>query len=144
MRSFSLKRTDYPRAFERRTAVCRQCNKRFPLNRRTNQYRRAGGAFHTATLYCSSRCKQAAFRKRNARKAENAKNHRLEPIDNIVKFRPEKTTLDPSRKGIPSLPEGIVADAQWPGMYRLVQPDGTLSDMVNLTRAKDALIRDTS
>ena len=39
----------------------------------------------------------------------------------------------------PNLPKGIVADAQWPGMYRLVRPDGTLSDMVNLTRAKDAL-----
>jgi hypothetical protein len=28
-------------------------------------------------------------------------------------------------------------------MYRLVQPDGTLSDMMNLTRAKDALRRTT-
>src|SRR5262245_3900727 len=34
------------------------------------------------------------------------------------------------------LPKGIVPDAKWPGMYRL---NGTLSDMVNLTRAKDAL-----
>src|SRR5262245_36438105 len=39
----------------------------------------------------------------------------------------------------PKLPKGIVPDAKWPGMYRLVRPDGTLSDMVNLTRAKDAL-----
>ena len=39
----------------------------------------------------------------------------------------------------PKLPKGIVPDAQWPGMYRLVRLDGTLSDMVNLTRAKDAL-----
>src|SRR5262245_53218142 len=39
----------------------------------------------------------------------------------------------------PKLPKGIVADAQWPGMYQLVRLDGTLSDMVNLTRAKDAL-----
>src|SRR5262249_15993146 len=37
------------------------------------------------------------------------------------------------------LPKGIVPDAKWPGMYRLVRSDGTLSDMVNLTRAKDAL-----
>jgi hypothetical protein len=37
------------------------------------------------------------------------------------------------------LPKGIVADAKYPGMYRLVLPDGTLTDMVNLTRAKDAL-----
>src|SRR5262249_16792800 len=33
----------------------------------------------------------------------------------------------------------IVPDARFPGMYRLKRTDGTLSDMVNLTRAKDAL-----
>jgi hypothetical protein len=37
------------------------------------------------------------------------------------------------------LPEGIVHHAKWPGMYRLSLPDGSLSVMVNLTRAKDAL-----
>jgi hypothetical protein len=38
-----------------------------------------------------------------------------------------------------TLPEGIVPDAKWPGMYGLRPPDGSLSVMVNLTRAKDAL-----
>jgi hypothetical protein len=33
----------------------------------------------------------------------------------------------------------IVPDKRWPGMYRLRLPDGSLTDMVNLTRAKDAL-----
>jgi hypothetical protein len=37
------------------------------------------------------------------------------------------------------LPKGIVRDARYPNMYRLRLPDGTLSDTVNLTRAKDAL-----
>jgi hypothetical protein len=32
----------------------------------------------------------------------------------------------------------VVADAKWSGMWRVQWPDGTLSDMVNLTRAKDA------
>ena len=32
----------------------------------------------------------------------------------------------------------VVPDAKWPGMWRLRTPDGTLSDMVNLSRAKDA------
>ena len=32
----------------------------------------------------------------------------------------------------------LVPDAQWPGLWRLRTPDGQLSDMVNLTRAKDA------
>jgi hypothetical protein len=33
----------------------------------------------------------------------------------------------------------IVPDERFPGTYRLKRTDGTLSDMVNLTRAKDAL-----
>jgi len=31
----------------------------------------------------------------------------------------------------------VVPDIQWPGMWRIEWPDGRLSDMVNLTRAKD-------
>jgi hypothetical protein len=33
----------------------------------------------------------------------------------------------------------IVPDTAFPGMYRLKRTDGSLSDMVNLRRAKDAL-----
>jgi hypothetical protein len=33
----------------------------------------------------------------------------------------------------------IVPDARLPGMYRIRRPDGTLTQMVNLKRAKDAL-----
>jgi hypothetical protein len=33
----------------------------------------------------------------------------------------------------------VEPDAKWPGMYR-VRQDGTLSDMVNLSRAKDAAL----
>jgi hypothetical protein len=36
------------------------------------------------------------------------------------------------------LPPGVVADVNWAGMYRLVLPDGSLTDMVNLPRAKEA------
>ena len=39
----------------------------------------------------------------------------------------------------PGLNPRIVPDAKHPGMYRVRLPDGSLSDMVNLTRAKDAL-----
>ena len=31
-------------------------------------------------------------------------------------------------------------DTQWPGMWRIHAPNGTVSDMVNLSRAKDATI----
>ena len=32
----------------------------------------------------------------------------------------------------------VVPDGEWPHMFRVRSADGTLSDMVNLTRAKDA------
>jgi hypothetical protein len=32
----------------------------------------------------------------------------------------------------------VVQDSKYPSMWRVQQPDGTLSDMVNLSRAKDA------
>lgn len=35
----------------------------------------------------------------------------------------------------------VVPDGKWPGMWRLrLLPDGNLSDMVNLSRAKDAAV----
>jgi hypothetical protein len=36
------------------------------------------------------------------------------------------------------MPPGVVPDERYPGMYRVRLPDGSLSDMVNLARAKDA------
>jgi hypothetical protein len=32
----------------------------------------------------------------------------------------------------------IVPDAKWPGMYRIRRPDGSLTDLLSLTRARDA------
>jgi hypothetical protein len=43
--------------------------------------------------------------------------------------KPKSVTLSPK----------VVPDATWPGMYRMRRPDGSLTDMVNLTRAKDVL-----
>jgi hypothetical protein len=34
----------------------------------------------------------------------------------------------------------VIPDDRWPGMYRLHWPDGQVSDIVNLTRAKDAAV----
>jgi hypothetical protein len=34
----------------------------------------------------------------------------------------------------------IVPDNDWPGLWRVHLPDGHVSDMVNLTRAKDAAV----
>ena len=34
----------------------------------------------------------------------------------------------------------VVPDGKYPRMWRVKRPDGSLSDMVNLTRAKDAAV----
>ena len=44
--------------------------------------------------------------------------------------KPSSRKLDPR----------IVPNAKWPGMYRVRLPDGSLTDMLNLARAKDALL----
>ena len=90
-----------------------------------------------ARRFCGSACKQAAYHSRNA-KAEKvapgsythaAETWPLEHIETIGKIR----TVD----------RRIVPDAIYPGMYRIRLSDGSLTDMVNLTRAKDA-VRDCS
>jgi len=57
-------------------------------------------------------------------------------------------TTQPHQNGIPEtlsmphsrpLPRGLVPDAHWPGMYRVRQANGTLGDLLNLTRAHDLL-----
>jgi hypothetical protein len=45
----------------------------------------------------------------------------------------------PRQDQVAALDPHIVADDHWPGMYRVRFSDGSLSDMVNLTRARDAL-----
>jgi hypothetical protein len=44
-----------------------------------------------------------------------------------------------STPALVKLDRRIVPDEKWPDMYRLKRPDGSLSDMANLARIKDAL-----
>jgi hypothetical protein len=55
--------------------------------------------------------------------------------------KPQSVTL---RRKSPNLDPRIVPDPKWPGMYRIRRPDGSLTDLVNLTRAKDALAEVTT
>jgi|SRR5262245_10332227 len=84
------------------TAVCRECDKRFPLTRRSNQHQRASGAHHKGSRFCSAACKQLAYRKRNANRLKSAPGinthatvtRPLQPIENIGGIRGQKTVLD--------------------------------------------------
>jgi len=54
-------------------------------------------------------------------------------------LKPQSVTLRQPLKR-PNLDPRIVADPKWPGMYRIKRRDGSLTDMVSLSRAKDALL----
>jgi hypothetical protein len=44
----------------------------------------------------------------------------------------------------PNLPAGIVEDETYPGMFRVIRPDGSRSDMANLTRAVEVKRREAA
>ena len=48
-------------------------------------------------------------------------------------------TVSAATTSVTSIPAGIVADERWPKMYRVKLGRSQLSDMLSLTRAKDAL-----
>ena len=81
--------------------------------------------------FCSDRCRVAAHRARAAVTGATPRG----ATNNAVKA--------PPRSPVPAVtlrvPQGIVPDAVYRGMFRIRLPGGGLSDLVNLTRAKDAL-----
>jgi hypothetical protein len=139
------------------TAVCPVCKKRFERGRHRNQFHRAGARVIESSRYCSPKCRQSAWRtrrdirneiprrQRRIRNRERKKRGAATTLHASVtrprisqRFQyaatPQKTVSGPR-----SMPPGIVPDEHYPGMYRLRLPDGSLSDIVNLTRAKHAL-----
>jgi hypothetical protein len=107
------------RALER-NSFCASCGASFTPRR-------------SSARFCSTRCRTAAHRSSTAacnaitarRKARSA----IKSAPGIVATPRLSVTRNPR----------IVVDERWSGMYRLRLPDGSLSDMVNLTRARDAL-----
>jgi hypothetical protein len=57
------------------------------------------------------------------------------PFDKRGRHYPDSHT---ARTPLPQGSYTVVPDKDWPGMYCVRRPDGSLADMVNLTRAKDA------
>jgi hypothetical protein len=93
------------------TTVCRECGRRFPRGRRSNRHRRASGSPHNGARFCSSGCKQAAYRKRNAERlkvvqgtdAHTTVTRSVQYIENVEGIRTRKT-VRPSLKLAPSGP----------------------------------------
>src|SRR5262249_12005218 len=90
--------------------ICHQCGKPLPATARRH------------ARFCSP--------------AHRAAYHRLSTAAKMARVPfPVARTRDKSAAGAYV---AIVPDERFPGMYRLKRTDGSLSDMVNLTRAKDA------
>jgi hypothetical protein len=134
------------------TVACRQCGGKFTPAPRAgrNSGRRRSVSPPSAVSnaeFCSSRCRQANYRWRHSQRLSAVTSEGEKPRQGpgvlsavTAPLQDIETTSEFSTKNhVARLPKGIVPDAKYPGMYRLLLPGGGLSDMVNLTRANDAL-----
>src|SRR5262249_28468256 len=111
--------------------ICAHCGNVFEPRRRSARF-------------CGPACRVAAHRKIDRNANEAAKTPLERPTASPNRLRAHCRRL--ASKDAPAATRplsvtraAIVADPKWPNMFRLKRTDGTLSDMVNLTRAKDAL-----
>ena len=94
------------------STICHQCGKPLPATARRD------------ARFCSPAHRRAAYRAHNP----DPRRVRARFLAGIDARRPAAAPY-----------VAIVADKRFPGMYRLKRADGSFSDMVNLTRARDAL-----
>ena len=127
-------------------AVCAICRKSFTRRRSTARF-------------CSPRCRQRAHRRAGLSRVGELKNAKASSKRDV---RPTRgpcnsgvglCTLNPSSKTAPQQPEPVsgsvtrsftpflLADQHWPGMWRIAFQNGRLSDMLNITRAREAMRR---
>ena len=113
-------------------ATCRCCGRSFQPCRST-------------AIFCSPRCRVAAQRARDrgtpiqvAATRPGVAADAVLSVTTPIGQKPQGVTL--RRKPL-KLDPRIVPDPKWPGMYRVRRPDDSLTDMVNLMRAKDALAK---
>ena len=116
------------------SATCHACGSQFRPQRSTARF-------------CSPRCRKATQRARDRGMPINVAATRpgvgLDAVLSVTATigmsegqKPESVTL---RRKPAKLDPRIVPDPKWPGMYRIRRPDGSLSEMANLTRCRDAL-----
>jgi hypothetical protein len=108
------------------TAICQSCQKPFTARRATARY-------------CSGSCRVAAHRASAICNATEDRRGHVRALESLpgIPITP-RLSVTGSGAHVQHLPSGIV-DAVYPGMYRILLPGGGRSDMVNLTRAKDAV-----
>jgi hypothetical protein len=116
------------------SATCHACGSQFRPQRSTARF-------------CSPRCRKATQRARDQGMPINVAATRpgvgLDAVLSVTTTigmsegqKPQSVTL---KRKPAKLDPRIVPDPKWPGMYRIRRPDGSLSEMANLTRCRDAL-----
>jgi hypothetical protein len=129
------------------TVSCRQCGSKFrPSFRagRNTDRRRTGRARVLADAqFCTARCKQPNYRWRRSAVTPTTEKTRPGPeVRSAV--TPPLQDIETPREILTKNRGGrtlrIMPDATYPGMYRICQPGGSLGDMVNLTRARYAIL----
>ena len=126
---------------------CAACRRAFEPSTYSNQHQAASGenAKRLPAAYCSNRCRQAAYRKRTEGNPETPAQGGVAACS----VRYSDVAAPTLRGAVTHAPDAslgrcypggvsVVADAVYPGMYRVRMPDGTLTDMVNRARAWDA------
>ena len=102
----------------------------------------------STALFCSPRCRKAAQRTRDrGTPVRVPATRRSVGLDAVLSLTATIRTIEGQKPSVtlrqalkpPNINPRIVADPKWPGMYWIKRRDGSTSDIVNLTRAKDAL-----
>ena len=91
--------------------------------------------------FCSSRCRLINHRGSALRTPPRPAGERASAFLSVASTQLLLAPLPKKREtlsGLKQPPPGILRDERYPAMYRVILPDGSLSDMLNLTRAKDA------
>ena len=143
------------------TALTRKCGRdscgtRFALTIRAgrNSDKAMAGrkrSYHQGQRYCSATCRKLASKARRAPlQASPQKRPKTllatTPLSSVTSVSTSPTistgyTGQKSSRATLQMAFGrciVVPDPDWPKMYRAMRPDGSLTDMVNLTRARDA------
>lgn len=108
------------------SASCETCHHSFVMQRRSARF-------------CSVACRVAAHRARSPvthAASRGAAGRELKPAAGRS-GAPQSLGHAAGDTRVTLRAVGIVPDERWPGMWRIKFVDGRLSDMINLTRAKD-------
>ena len=127
--------THPPKRSGRIPVTCAVCHRQFEARRRTARF-------------CGTRCRKVAERRRGEpSKMDVTVNRRPSALAVGTRSPKSAERTSPRRCAASSAadvtlnhPVDIVPDAHWPNMWRLAYQYGRLSGMVNLTRARDALL----